>query len=926
MHHNTKNYISQVVSAANGHWCETFEGLGITIPSRGKHGPCPACGGKDRFRFDDKQGRGTWFCNQCDQSSGDGLDLVCRVLSIDVKEATKKVASWLGIDADGIEPAKRKQIHHQQQARIAKQRQETEQKQQSVAARAQAILAGCEQGQSAYLERKGLGECSSTINRVRIDQAGIVFAPGSLVVPLTNASHQVVNIQFINANGDKRYLTGGKKSETFHHIEGGTRIAVVEGYATGLSVHQAIGATVYCAMDCGNLSAVAKIARQHHPDAVIVIAGDNDADTEGNPGKTKAELAGAEINASVVLPSRAGDWNDYQVEHGVAATKQAIMAAVSSQVVSINKQQRPSASQSEVVPGIELPEGFTMDSKALYVLSWVGRGKYAREEPVVIASPISVLAKTDDESGHGHGRLLEWRDSRGSKRQWAMPLKQLVSRGGDEVFSTLLDSGVQFIDLGKKNRLRDYFMACNPQRQITCVGRTGWYKQTYVLPHNSIGRNADSVILQSSGYAGNDFTEAGTLSDWQSQVAALAVGNSRLCFSVSMAFAAPMLPLVGMEGGGFHLKGESTDGKTTVMKAAASVYGAPAFSHTWRATGNAIEGIASRRNDALLCLDEIGELDGREAGQTAYMLANGQGKGRSKQDGELRERKQWRLMFLSTGELSLEDHAAGANKQTQAGMEVRTLQIPSNTGEHGAFEELHGMVDGRTFADTLKACTECQYGTAFRAYIEALVTDLSGYASQIKADVKRLANEFTPGNAGNQVGRAINRFALVAGAGELATQLGITGWPAGESTRAAQVCLEAWLLERGHLGNHEDVAILRQVRQFFTANQVSHFADWNDSTHRPQNMVGYRQCDSKTDCPDSTLFYVLSEGWRTIISGKDPKKATKLVRERGWLAEVSKDGGRSQVSKRLPGYSKPVKVYVLNSSVIADEETDFVSR
>ncbi|MCV4607177.1 DUF927 domain-containing protein, partial [Escherichia coli] len=92
------------------------------------------------------------------------------------------------------------------------------------------------------------------------------------------------------------------------------------------------------------------------------------------------------------------------------------------------------------------------------------------------------------------------------------------------------------------------------------------------------------------------------------------IKNARLAFAVSLAFAAPLLKLVGIGGGGYHLKGESTDGKTTTMKVAASVCGGTDFWHTWRATGNALEGTASRRNDATLMLDEIREVDGREAG------------------------------------------------------------------------------------------------------------------------------------------------------------------------------------------------------------------------------------------------------------------------------------------------------------------------
>ncbi|MGL5949309.1 MAG: DUF927 domain-containing protein, partial [Aeromonas sp.] len=403
--------------------------------------------------------------------------------------------------------------------------------------------------------------------------------------------------------------------------------------------------------------------------------------------------------------------------------------------------------------------------------------------------------------------------------------------------------------------------------------------------------------------------------EWRANVAALAVGNSRLAFALSLAFAAPLLRLAGMDGGGFHLKGDSTDGKTTIMLAAASVYGEPRrFAQTWRATGNAIEGIASHRNDALLCLDELGELDGREAGKTAYMLANGQGKGRSKQDGELRARKAWRLLFLSTGELSLEDHAASAGQSTQAGMDVRTTQIPSRVGDYGAFEVIHGQATSQAFADHLKAASAAHYGTAFRAFISTLSQDLEGHGQALRAEIKRISGELAPEGAASQVSRAISRFALVAAAGELATKLGVTGWPEGEATRAARACASAWIAERGHVGNRENETLLAQVRAFFVAGQFSRFADWNDTSHRPASMVGYRRVDA-----EGVRFIVLPSGWAEITKGKDPKRAAQLCKDAGWLMASE---GRQQRKIRLREGGGSVWAYVLNESVLADISAD----
>ncbi|MFB2711848.1 DUF927 domain-containing protein [Aeromonas veronii] len=921
-------FVSDVVAAAAGHWPDLLAAVGIDIPRRGKHGPCPACGGKDRFRLDDKGGRGTWICSQC--GNGDGLDLVGKVTGRQPKEAAELIAPLVGLSDSGLDHAAREQLHQQQQARAEQEHKQAEQQRRKAARRATSISADIKQGISPYLERKALSGLPMPLTQRVIAVGELTYQPGSLVVPLWDEAGGLVNVQLINTEGDKRYLPGGQKAGAFHRIDGGELVAVVEGYASGLSVQAATGATVYCAMDAGNLLAIAQIARRQHPEARLLLCGDNDEGTKGNPGKAKAEHAAATVGGLVALPSVAGDWNDYHQAHGLTATKEAIMSA--SATPTPNQPQDQDAHQkegapwqAEVVPlhpvrddetekGQDLPIGFEIRGDRLCVWEQVGRGDDARQELVPISSPVRVLAETSDEHGRGYGRLLEWQDSAGRVHQWAMPSRSLVPRNGDDVFAALLDAGLPFISLGHKRKLAAYLMACRPDKRITCVERTGWHGRAYVLPQGSIGPDADGVILQTTGYAASDFVERGTLGEWQQGVAALAVGNSRLCFALSLAFAAPLLSLVGMEGGGFHLKGESTDGKTTIMKAAASVYGNPdRYSQTWRATGNAIEGIASRRNDALLCLDELGELDGREAGQVAYMLANGQGKGRSKQDGELRERKAWRLLFLSTGELSLEDHAASAGQRTQAGMEVRTIQIPSDTGHHGAFEWLHGMEGGRTFADTLKAHCDHQHGSAFRTYAEALAGELGAHSERMRAEIKRIAAELTPQGAGNQVGRAINRFALVAAAGELATRLGVTGWPEGEALRAVRVCLKAWLAERGHLGNHEEAAILAQVRKFVTAHQYTRFADWFDTNHRPANMVGYRKVES-----DGVSFFVLPPGWAEITKGRDPKRSALLCLEAGYLL-TGKDKKRLQRKARLPGMSGSAWVYLLTERVLADD-------
>lgn len=80
---------------SRGRWHGILPQLGISPKMlRNRHGPCPICGGKDRFRFDDREGKGTWICNRC--GSGDGTELVKRVRKVEFREAAKMIEGVAG--------------------------------------------------------------------------------------------------------------------------------------------------------------------------------------------------------------------------------------------------------------------------------------------------------------------------------------------------------------------------------------------------------------------------------------------------------------------------------------------------------------------------------------------------------------------------------------------------------------------------------------------------------------------------------------------------------------------------------------------------------------------------------------------------------------------------------------------------------------
>ena len=90
---------------------------------------------------------------------------------------------------------------------------------------------------------------------------------------------------------------------------------------------------------------------------------------------------------------------------------------------------------------------------------------------------------------------------------------------------------------------------------------------------------------------------------------------------------------------------------------------------------NGLEGLAAVHNDGLLILDELSQIDPKEAGEAAYLLANGQGKNRASKLGTIKPSNRWSLIFLSAGEESLTTLMARAGQRTNAGQEISIFKI-----------------------------------------------------------------------------------------------------------------------------------------------------------------------------------------------------------------------------------------------------------
>jgi uncharacterized protein (DUF927 family) len=409
----------------------------------------------------------------------------------------------------------------------------------------------------------------------------------------------------------------------------------------------------------------------------------------------------------------------------------------------------------EGVEETKLPKGFELRDGSIFALDESDPDKPAKR----ICGALEFVAETRDDEGNSWGILVRWQDHDGRVHEWSLPREMLAGDGAD--YRRELLSGGLYIGPGKvaRERLATLLQIVSPSRRARAVSRIGWHGQNFVLPDMTFGPIAkEQVLLQTETRVGDAFKIAGTLDDWRSDVAQYASGNSRLIFALSAAFAGPLLHLSGTESGGIHFTGPSSIGKTTAAEMAASVWGGGdhGFIRQWRATANGLEGVAAGHNDTLLVLDELSQIEAREAGHVAYMLSNGSGKSRASRSGAARAAQQWRILFLSTGEISLADKMAedGRGRRAMAGQLVRVLDIPADAGAgHGIFENLHDHASGDALARYLKAAARRSYGMPGRAFLKIVTAQLEEIRTAIAELKDAFVRKHCPAGSDGQPGR-----------------------------------------------------------------------------------------------------------------------------------------------------------------------------
>lgn len=329
--------INEITAFAMGKWDYVLNSLGIET-GRGKHCPCPICGGKDRFRFDNQDGRGTYICNQC--GSGDGLELVKNFFNCTNKEAAIKVTECLNLKVS--------ENHNKTPGKN-----DTNIPDHTVCKKVEYLLSQSKLGQSEYLTKKGL-----TFDLPLLDNERI-FAP------LLNIKGEYTGAQFIEVDGNKHLMKGTNKKDSFiainqdgdisPQLEKSKEIIICEGLATGITIAEfRQRSIILSAIDAGNLIHVARSIREVNPTVKIIIAGDNDIGMDKNIGKDKAIEAAKAVNGYYSIPDTdyKCDWDDYRQKYGIDKAKQDFDKLISQALTRHNAGEHSEPKKGKMIPDL----------------------------------------------------------------------------------------------------------------------------------------------------------------------------------------------------------------------------------------------------------------------------------------------------------------------------------------------------------------------------------------------------------------------------------------------------------------------------------------------------------------------------------------------------------------------------------------------
>ena len=570
--------------------------------------------------------------------------------------------------------------------------------------------------------------------------------------------------------------------------------------------------------------------------------------------------------------------------------------------------------------GIPVPEGYQITPDGVFR---VESNNKVREK---IAGPVWVGAFTHDKLNNIYGVVIRWIDRKGDEQERALSA-DILHEQGNTLAQRLARIGLKITN-GKEQQLIKYLGSFEGEIPwISSAPRVGWLdsvhgRLTYVLPDRIIATDqSERVVFQPEQHSPTTRTirPQGTLDAWQDQVAQPCRGNPFLIFAVCYALASPLLKPARLEIGGIHFYGLTSRGKTTAAQVAASVFGCGAdpsdaaehaYIQKWNATGNGLQALAAAHNDGLLVLDEIHTCDSKDFGAVIYNLASGIEKTRLTKDSGMKERRTWRILVLSTGEISSRQKIEEeGQRKSHGGQLLRLLDIPTHDE---IIVDTHGM-DAGSFVQKLKRDCGEHFGTAGPGFIETIVQrfpDASALSAVVMRELETCERLLTLPETAPEQQRASRRFAQAKVAGRFACEYSILPFTREETDSAVRAVMKAWFADGANLPDRVRAA---QAVQAFIQRHRSRFRKWDSEDDQVRELVGYIKDD---------LFLFTPDGFHEATRGHDPEDVARELHKHGFLVRDGKNV-RPKFRIMLGGTLTRTRLYAVRNAIL---EFDFTER
>ena len=766
-----------------------------------------------------------------------------------------------------------------------------------------------------YLSRKG------------VKAHGLKRDGDRLFVPLRNAAGDLRGLQTIFAEKgedgtDKRFGKGVAVTGCYHSfgkLHADNVIAIVEGFATGASVHAAMGWPVAVAFDCGNLLSVTQALRAKFPDTRLVVCCDDDWKQKAkNPGKVKGEEAAGKFGGVAVLPiwppgfvDRGSDFNDLACQVGADAVRSQLQTAL-----------KPTVVDAADDDSVEAPtdDGAMWAPKPFNCSPERGVTKTGGDQQWVVSRvPLWVAGVRVDSSDDSHALVLRWHRPNGADgfdvRQ--KTVDRSVVLNSRKIVD--LQSGGFPVDTGTAAAVVEYLSACevaylqqNARAAAEFVssvtgwhGSDDWQAPAFLFGRDRFGVNCpyfEAVNPALSKWVGRYSTSGSA--DVQLRTLQRVIDHSPdLATVIAVAMGSPLLRVLGAQPFVLDICSGTSQGKTKALRVAASVGGSPDAVLSWDSTPYALELHVNAVRGLSVCIDETQRAKVEAVQKTVYDLTTDTGKMRGAQAGGVRATSRYESLVVSTGEQSISDFGEAG------GARARVLTMWGPPWSRGSAAQRVSDATAAFQRDVIDTLTDNHghAGRIFAGYVAGLTTE---ERRDLRARYRTLCNaasaEVEATSPGHPIGSRLAEYvAFLRVVGEVADQV------LGLRARDGWLTAERWsdMMQRSRPADVATAAMARLVD--WSLSRSLQLAGHPDSDKALRDLIGVWY-SSPTNRP--RLAVVVSVANDALKSaGFQIGAVTSAWAERGWVEGAS----GSKVSKTVAMSGGRVRAYVLTEAALS---------